>query len=171
MRIDYKNPENWIPRDLFQSYCGEKSERLISFYDKAVEKRKMQIVSINWLALFLFPAWLGYRKQWSILIALTAIFSVLPFLEGMFSFKLPTPGFAGGLLAVGLLANSFLLMNAQKDFSRLKQSGMDNDAIKNQLENKASPSVKTAVLSLFGYLVITFFAAIIADVIYGLPNY
>jgi hypothetical protein len=169
MKLDLKDPKNWIPKEVFESYCGDKSDKLLSFYDKAAAKGKMNSFSLNWLAILLLPAWLGYRKQWSILIAITVIFAGLPFLEAILSISIPISGFMGGLIAIGLLANSLLLMNAQKEYHKLKQRGMDNEDIKNQLNNKVSPSVQYAVLGFLGYLVITFGAATIADIVFGLP--
>jgi energy-coupling factor transporter transmembrane protein EcfT len=169
MKQNLKDPKNWISRDLFESYCGKKSDKLLSFYDKAAKKGKMNFLSVNWLAILLLPAWLGYRRQWAVLITLSIIFAILPFVEAIFSLPIPNSGITGGLIAVGLMANSILLMNAQKDFYQLKQEGIDNEEIKSRLKNKAAPSVQYAVFSLVGYFILIFGSAILADGIFGLP--
>jgi hypothetical protein len=169
LKIDLKDTNSWIPRVVFESYCGENSDKLLSFYDKAVEKRKMTSMSLNWVAVLFLPAWLGYRRQWTTLATVTVIFSVLPFLEVLLSFPIPTSGVLGSLLVISLLANSTLLMNAQRDYLRLKQEGIDIDAIVNTLQNKASASILYAVLSSIGYLAVVFGMAMIADVVFGLP--
>ena len=79
MKNDLKDPKSWIPKNLFESYCGTNSENLIKFYDKAAEKKRMNLMSLNWMAILLLPAWLGYRKQWAILITFTIMFSIIPF--------------------------------------------------------------------------------------------
>ncbi len=169
MKSDLKDPKTWIPKEIFESYCGEKSEKLLSFYDKAVDKGNMNSFSINWLAILLLPAWLGYRRQWEALITITVIFAILPFVEVVLSLSIPNTGLTGGLIVIGLLANSLLLMNAQKEFNKLKQSGLDNNEIKSQLKDKVSPSVQYAVFSVLGYVAIVIGSTILADVMFGLP--
>ena len=169
MKIDVNDPNNWIPKDIFESYCGDKSDKLLSFYDKAVEKRKMYTLSLNWGALLLLPAWLGYRRQWTTLAIITVLIAVLPFFEALFSISISNSSVLGVQIAIGLLANGFLLITAQSEFSKLKQNGTDNYTIKSVLEGKASPSMKYAILSLVAYFVILFGMALIADVLIGLP--
>lgn len=170
MRIDLKDTDSWIPRVVFESYCGENSDKLLSFYDKAVEKRKMTSISLNWVAVLFLPAWLGYRRQWTTLATVTVIFAALPFLEVLFSFPIPNSGLLGSLIVIGLLANSTLLMNAQRDYMKLKQEGVDNDAIANTLQNKASASIPYAVLSSIGYLTVVFAMATIANIVFAMPK-
>jgi hypothetical protein len=100
---------------------------------------------------------------------MTTIFAVLPFLEALLSFSIPNSGVIGGLLAIGLLANSILLMTAQKDYNKLKQEGIEIDAIKNALHNKASASIPFAVMSSIGYIAIIFGTTMVADAVFGLP--
>jgi hypothetical protein len=170
MKFDLKDPKNWIPKEVFKSYCGEKSDGLLLFYDKALDKGKMNFLSFNWLALLLLPAWLGYRRQWSILITIAIMMTALPFIEAFLAISVPNTGIAGGFIAAGLLANSILLMNAQKDFYKLKQKGLDNEEIVNRLKNKISPSIQYAVLGFLGYLALIIGATVLADAIFGLPN-
>lgn len=169
MKNDLTDPECWIPKNVFASYCGTNSEKLLTFYDKAVQKRKMNSLSLNWLAILLLPAWLGYRKQWAILITLIAIFAGISFIEAIFDITIPTTGVTGGLIVIGLMSNGFLLLNAHKDYSKLKKSGMENDQIAVALENKVSPSVPLALAGLVSSFVILAGAAIIADILFGYP--
>ncbi len=36
MKTDLKDVTTWIPRDIFEAYCGTRIERLLRFYDKVV---------------------------------------------------------------------------------------------------------------------------------------
>ncbi len=170
MKIDLKNPTNWIPKNIFKSYCGTNSDKLVIFYDKAVEKRKMNAMSLYWMAIILLPAWLGYRKQWAILITITAIFSIFPFIEAIFDMTIPSAGFTGGLIAIGLMCNGLLLMNANKEFLKLKQRGMDEDQICRALKNRVSPSVGFAIASLILYLVFVIGSVFLADILFSFPS-
>ncbi|MCP3922814.1 MAG: DUF2628 domain-containing protein [Desulfobacterales bacterium] len=167
MKTDLKDPKKWIPKNVFEAYCGPNSEKLLSFYDKAVEKKNMNSMSLNWGAILLLPAWLGYRKQWVTLLTLTVIFAILPFVEGIFQFTIPSAGFTGGLIVIGLMCNSILLAGAHKDFLKLKQSGMDEGQIINELKDKVSPSVPYAIISLIAYVAIIFSSVYIAISLYN----
>lgn len=169
MKINMRDTENWIPKEIFEAYCGERSNSLLVYYDKAVSKKSMNLLSLNWMAILVLPAWLGYRKQWSALITITIIFVMIPFLEAILSIPISNAGILGGLLVLGLLGNSIILINAQRDFGKLKEKGIDHDTVKRQLINKVSPSVKYAFVGLFVYIFCSVGAAIIADLIFGLP--
>jgi hypothetical protein len=169
MKFNAKDPQTWISRDLFESYCGSGSEKLLYYYDKAVQKRNVMAWSMNWFAFLLLPAWFGYRKQWHALATLAALLAVLPFVEGVFDFGFPNSGLAGGLLALAFMANGLLLMSANSIFTKLKKSGMDMAQIRNALENKASSSVASAIVGTISFLILQFAATIIADMMFGLP--
>ncbi len=169
MKIEMKDPKNWIPRDVFKSYCGTKSDKLLRFYDKAAKKRNMISMSLNWLAILLLPAWFGYRKQWGMLTTMLVIFAVIPFIEAIFDITIANSGFTGFTIAIGLMCNGFLLANAHRVFIKHKQSGMDEDQIKQALKDKVSPSVPMAFASLILFAVIAIGSSFVADTFWGLP--
>lgn len=169
MKFNAKDPQTWISRDLFESYCGSGSEKLLRYYDKAVEKRNAMAWSLNWLALVLLPAWFGYRRQWHALAALAGLFAVFPFIEKFFNFSVPNAGLAGIFLALAFMANGLLLMGATSIYIKMKKSGMDLEQIRDALENKASSSVASAIVGAVSYLVLLIVAAIAADLVFGLP--
>lgn len=169
MKFNAKDPQTWISRELFESYCGSDSERLLCFYDKAVKKKNVMALSMNWLAFLLLPAWLGYRKQWHALATLAALIALLPFIEGFFDLGIPNTGLAGSFLALAFMANGLLLMSANSFFIKLKKSGMDTAQIRNALENKASASIATAIVGTISFFIFQFGAVIVADSIFGLP--
>ena len=170
MKIDAKDPQTWISRDLFESYCGAGSEKLLGFYDKAVKKKNVMAFSLNWLAILLLPAWFGYRKQWQLFAALSVLCAALPFIEGFFGFNMPNPGLAGGFLATACLANGLLLMSANSTFVKLRKSGMDMEQIRNTLMNRASSSVASAIIAAITFFILQFAAVLVAAVIFGGPS-
>jgi hypothetical protein len=168
LKIDAKNPQTWISRNLFQSYCGAGSEKLIRFYDKAVENRNLILFSLNWLAILMLPVWLGYRKQWSSLITLTFLCAAIPFIEGIFDFKIPNAGLTGTIMALGAMANGFLLMNANSYFIKLKNKGMDTEQIRSVLEDRAMPSVPSSIVGVAAFIIIQLISVVIAESIWRL---
>jgi hypothetical protein len=95
---------------------------------------------------------------------------LLPFFESFTSISIPNSACVGALLVLGLLANSTLLMNAQKDFEKCVKNGSDLTIIKSKLENKASPSMKLGIFSFIGYTVLTIGIALLVDLTLGLPG-
>ena len=80
MKLDVNDSKTWIPRDVFSVYC-DGDERMLAFYDKAVSKNKMMLFQFDWLALLVFPAWIGYRKQWMLLLILQVFILILTAVE------------------------------------------------------------------------------------------
>lgn len=169
MKIDAKDPQTWIHRDLFESYCGAGSEKLLRFYDKAVEKRNVMVFSLNWFAILLLPAWLGYRKQWPLWATLTVLFAILPFIEGFLGLQLPTAGITASTLVLGFMANGLLLMTANGKFVELLKRGMDKEKIRTALENRASSSVPLAFVGVFLFFICQIVAVLIAGMLWGFP--
>jgi hypothetical protein len=169
MKFNAKDPQTWISRDLFESYCGIGSEKLLRYYDKAVRKNNVMALSMNWFAFFILPAWLGYRKQWQALATLAVLLAAIPFIEGYFGFGVPNSGMAGMFLALAFLANGWLLAGANSTFIKLKKNGMNTEQIRNSMKNKASSSVSSAIIGAFSFLAFQFIAAIVAAVIFGEP--
>lgn len=64
MKFNAKDPQTWISRDLFESYCGSGSEKLLCYYDKAVKKKNAMALSMNWLAFLLLPTQI-FKSSWT----------------------------------------------------------------------------------------------------------
>ena len=95
-KIDIKDPSSWIDKETFELYLGDPpSPKLAAFYDKAVTKKNMMTMSLNWLGLLLFPAWLGYRRQWTLLITVTLLFASTNVIEIMMNITIPNGAFLG----------------------------------------------------------------------------
>lgn len=169
LKIDLKDTSNWIPKDVFESYCGDKSEKLLSFYDKALDKKQMNTLSLNWMAILVLPAWLGYRRQWVTWAMITIILTLLPFFEAIVSYEVPNTAIISGLLVAGILANSLLLTNAQNQFSKLKRDGLEIGSIKSKLRNKVTPSIPTALLGFLGNIAFVYCGTLLAEILFGLP--
>lgn len=169
LKTDMKDVATWIPRDIFEAYCGLRTERLLRFYDKAVEKKNQLSWDFNLLGFLFLPAWLGYRKQWKFLAGLTVAMVLIIFGEAFFGITLPTGGFLGMFIVFGFLCNGLMLSSIQAEFIKLKEQGLDNIQIRKVLQDKASPSVLVAVVVGIAYLAILVGAVILADIWFGLP--
>lgn len=152
-RPDLRDPDQWIPRDIFAAYCGEESGPLLAYYDTAKAKRKPIVMSFDWLAFFILPAWLGYRRQWTLYAALIGTIAVITAVAALLDFKLPGGAFGGALIALGLMARGTLFTNANGAYLKLKKQGLGDDAIRAQLANKAKRSPGLAVAGLAGAFV------------------
>jgi uncharacterized protein DUF2628 len=152
MKTNLKDPSNWIPKEIFQAYCGANSERLSTFYDKAVSKKNMMSWSINWLAILILPAWFGYRRQWVLLGIYTGLLLIFLSLEAFFHFHIPNSAFSGATLAMGFMANGLLLSSANQIYFKLRKKGFDETAITEKMKNRAQGSVGRAIAALVGFL-------------------
>ena len=54
-RPNLRDPDQWVPRELFAAYCGGGSDKLLAYYDKAKAKRQPIVWSFDWLAVSSFP--------------------------------------------------------------------------------------------------------------------
>ena len=114
MHAAQNDPNNWIPRDVFESCVGSSSRKLLSYYDTAIQKQNMNVPSLNWGAIICLPAWLGYRRRWIALATLTVLFSLSSFIEALVDFSIPATAFIGMWVAFGMMANGLLLAAAHK---------------------------------------------------------
>lgn len=146
------DPETWIPRDLFAAYCGDESERLLAYYDKAKSKRQMVTADLDWFALLLFPAWLGYRRQWKLWSVLAGVLAIASLVEAIARVHIPHGAFGGTMLALGMMAHGFVLSNAHGTYLALKKQGLSDDAMRTAMANRAAPSVMQACAALLGVL-------------------
>lgn len=162
MEAKLKDPSTWIPKEVFLAYVGG-APKLSGFYDKAVSQKKMMVFSLNWLALLLFPAWLGYRKQWMMFAVYTGLFALLPVLEAFFHFAVPNGAFIGINLFFGLQANAMLLTLAHARYLKLKKEGLPNETILGAMKDQARGSISLAIAALFVFLVLTGVGVFIAD--------
>lgn len=169
MKTDMKDVSTWIPKELFEAYCGTQTATLLPFYDKAVENKNQMTWSLNWFALLLMPAWLGYRQQWNLLATLTIMVSSVFFIEAFFNLNLGSGILMGVLFGIALMANGLLLMNAHGEFIKLVEQGLNAADIKAALQDKASPSIPMAIAGVLGYSFIVVSAAELANTMFGLP--
>jgi hypothetical protein len=149
-----RDPERWIPRELFGAYCGAESGSMLAYYDKAKTKRKPIVFSFDWLAFFVLPAWLGYRRQCALWATLTASIAVITAGAALLDVRVPGGALGGGLIAMALMARGLLLTSANGLYFKLKQRGLPADAMRTELANKAAPSVGLAIAGLVGALVV-----------------
>lgn len=151
---DLRDPEQWIPRELFAKYCGPDAAKLLAYYDKAKAKRQLIVADFAWFPFLILPAWLGYRQQWTLWGTLTGCFATLSLLEGVMRFQVPSGAFGGMMIALGLMAHGFLLSNANGLYLKLTRQGVTGEALESALTGRASPRVGHACLALAGTLVI-----------------
>src|SRR5262245_53913242 len=127
-KSDPRDPQNWIPRELFEAYVGSHSHDLLVFYDKAVAKKNPLMSSFDLLAVLLLPAWLGLRQQWALWATFTGFIGVLPFVEHALGITIPNAVFVGTGVGMGTLARGLLLANANTLFLKLKRKGLSGAA-------------------------------------------
>jgi hypothetical protein len=159
-KANLRDPEQWIPRDLFAAYCGPSSDKLLAYYDKAKAKRQLITASFDAFAFLLLPAWFGYRQQWTLWAALNGCLAAIAVAEIALRMQLPTGAFGGGMIALGLMARGLLLSNANGLYLKLKQQGLADDAIGTALAGRASPRAGHAALALLASLAIGIGAAL-----------
>jgi hypothetical protein len=157
-----RDPEPWIPRELFAAYCGPRANKLLAYYDKANAKRQMITPQFDWFALLLLPAWLGYRRQWALWATLAGCLAATSLIEIVLRFQLPNGAFGGLMLALGLMAHGLLLSNAHRLYFKAKKDGLSDEAIRGVLSNQAAPSAGFACLALFGSLALGIMLALIS---------
>ena len=166
---DLKDPATWIPRDLFAVFCGEGSDKLLTYYDKCVAKKNPMAISANWLAILLLPAWLGYRRLWSQWLTLTLLFGILPFIEHFIKFEFPPAGYGGIGIALGMMANSMLLTKGTAIYQKLKKEGKSDAAITEEIRDQAAKSIPLAIAALFLSFAATIGLALMAAAVFGVP--
>jgi len=146
--VDIRDPAHWLPRDLFASYCGSSTDKLLAYYDKAKARKKIVIMAFDPLAFFVLPAWLGYRRQWTLWATLVGTIAVISAGAAIARVELPTGVFGGSLIALGLMAHGLLLTNANGQYAKLKRQGASDEAIRAALSDRAKPSAALAFAAL-----------------------
>jgi hypothetical protein len=168
-KVDPRDPQTWIPRELYAAYVGPGSDALLTHYDKAKANKNPLTMSFSLLALLALPAWLGLHRQWAMWATFTGLIGVLPFLEHAIGFEFPAGGFAGIGVAMALMARGLLLTNANSQYSKLKRQGLDASAIKNALEGRARANVPFAIAGGVGAVMVIMGLAQLASILSGQP--
>ena len=150
--LDAHDPKNWIPRELFAAYVGSGSDDLLAYYDKAVSKRNPLIMSFNLLAMLALPAWLGLRRQWAMWGTFTGLVGMLPFIELALGVHIPAGAFVGVGVAMGGMARGLLLTSANAQYLKLKRRGLDSNAMREELQGRASRNFPFALAGGLGSL-------------------
>lgn len=153
-KTNLRDPEQWVPREVFAAYCGAKSEKLLAYYDKAKARRSFVTMHFDWLAFFALPAWLGYRQQWTLWATLVGMLAAISVFESFAHMTIPPSAFAGTMIAMGLMAHGFLLTDANARYLKLKDQGLSTEAISAQLAGRASAKPAHAVAGLLASLVV-----------------
>jgi hypothetical protein len=163
------DPAVWPDRETYATFCGDRTKRLLAHYDKAVARRNPMASSLNWLAMLLFPAWCGYRRQWHIWGIYVGALVLLGLVEALVGIAVPAGAVAGAGIAAGMMANGFLLTSAINRHATLTEQGLAPEAIQDQLRDRAAPSVPGAILGLVGGVVAIGIGYVVIDVTLGLP--
>lgn len=143
--LDVRDPQNWIPRELFAAYVGPGSDDLLAYYDQAKAKKNPLHMSFNLLAVLALPAWLGLRRQWALWGTFTGLIGVLPFIEQATGFQVPAGAFVGLGVATGFMAKGLLLASANNHYIKLKRRDAAPAAIREALEGGARRNVPFAI--------------------------
>ena len=165
--LDARDPKNWIPRELFAAYVGPSSDDLLAYYDKAVAKKNLLFMSFNLLAMLLLPAWLGLRRQWAMWGTFTGLIGILPFLELALGVHIPAGAKVGVWVAMGGMARGLLLTTANAQYLKLKRRGLDANAIREELQGRASLNFPFALAAGLGSVTLIFGLAHLAMLLTG----
>jgi hypothetical protein len=150
-KLDLKDTDYWIPRDIYAAYLGEGSDALLKHYDKARSKRNPVTSSFDLFALLAFPAWLGYRRQWLLWKVYVGIFCLIPFIARLpGGLEFPIAAFGGIAIAMGTMARGALLSMATSHYVTLKSKGLASESIRTALQGQARRSPLLAVAGGFG---------------------
>lgn len=141
---DLRDPEHWLPRELFAVYCGGGSGKLLAFYDEAKRKRQMLGMHFDAFSFLALPMWLGYRRQWNLLATLVSVLLAFGVIEALTSLRIPHGAMAGAMGGLGLLGYGLLLSNANGLYWKLKRQGLNAEAIERAMADRAKPSVGRA---------------------------
>jgi hypothetical protein len=133
-KVDPRDPQNWIPKELFAAYVGPGSSDLLEYYDKARDKKNPLLMSFNLLAVLALPAWLGLRRQWAMWATFTGLIGILPFVEQALGVQLPMGGFVGMGVAMGFMARGLLLTSANARYLKLQRQGASAGALREALQ-------------------------------------
>jgi len=148
--IDNKNPESWIPKDLFMLYCGD--NKLEKFYEKAVAKKNINQVKFNLVAILFPPLWFSSRKQWLVLLYFSFIIFLDTFLETYFNKAFPASAYVLLSIIPAFLSYSIILRMANYKYYNLKAKGLSQEDIKLGLKDKAKQSYKSAILGILAWV-------------------
>jgi hypothetical protein len=165
--MDARDPQNWIPRELFAAYVGARSEDLLAYYDKARSKNNLITWSFNLLAVLALPAWLGLRRQWAMWCTFTGLIGVVPFIERALGFELPPSAFVGTSVAMGFMARGLLLTSANAHYLKLKRQGVTESALREALKDRASRNVPFAIAGGVGCVGVIFTLDLLARLLSG----
>jgi hypothetical protein len=167
--LDVRDPENWIPRELFAAYVGPGSADLLAYYDQARQKKNPLSMSFNLLAVLALPAWLGLRSQWAMWATFTGLVGVLPFLEQALGIQIPGGAFVGVGVAMGFMARGLLLTSANGRYLRLKRRGLDASAIREALQGRARSNIPFAIAGGLGSVTVIVGLNHLAQIMSGRP--
>lgn len=166
MKLDVNNSKTWIPRDVFSVYC-DGDERMLAFYDKAVSKNKMMLFQFDWLAILAFPAWIGYRKQWMLLLILQIFILILTAVEIIWDVTRISSAMGPVMFSFGLMASGIYLSFVSSEYLKLKKKNHSDEEIGAKLASKGKASVSSAIFTLLGVLLLNFIFVFICELIKG----
>jgi hypothetical protein len=149
-KLDLRDPQQFIPRELFAAYVGPSSDDLLAYYDKVQQRGNPVVMSFNLLAILILPAWLGLHRLWVLWFTYTGLIGLVAFVEQAFKITIPSGAFVGIGVALGLMARGLLLMNANGLYLKMKRQGRDANAVREALEGRARSSIPLAVVAALG---------------------
>ncbi len=108
------------------------------------DPRRMMRMHWNWLAIFMVPAWLGYRKMYAHAAVWTGIIALLSFCEEFFHLKL-SGGYGVGNFIFALLLKSLYFHHTVEFFEKNRhRSAQDLEAL---ILERGGTSVMQAILA------------------------
>ena len=137
--VDSKNPDTWIPKNIFLAYTGDSG--LEDFYNKAVSNKYMYTTSFSLLAFLLLPFWLGMRRQFSMLAAFTGIIGLSIIVEYVFNITIPNLAFTVLGIVLAVRCRGFLLSSASQRYAQYKNERLTDEEIEMLMKDRAAKSI------------------------------
>jgi hypothetical protein len=166
-KLDLRDPQQFIPRELFAAYVGPGSDDLLAYYDKVQQRGNPVVMSFNLLAILILPAWFGLRRLWVLWGTYTGLIGLVTFAEQAFKIGIPSGAFVGIGVAMGLMARGFLLVNANGLYLKLKRQGLEPSAVREALEGRARSSIPLAVVGALGGVGVILALAHLAELLFA----
>ena len=132
-------------------------------YDKAVEKKNIMAAGTSWLAFLITPAFFGKYKLWNYYWIYMATILGMVTIELIFSFEIPRAVYIGLNGGIAAMAFSLLILYSSHRIARLKSESSSDQAVMNDLQDKAKPCWKSAVLATLMFVVLLFAVVFIHD--------
>lgn len=154
--------------DALRAYVGKNADYYINKWQ--IETGEVKKDSWNWAAFFLGFFWLGYRKMYSVLFALVAVFLVTDVI--LYAIDIDTTLINSGIgmgtsIVLGLMGNYFYYLQAEKSIMKNSHQGI---YLKDKIARAGGRSPLGLFFSIFMMIIYIVISAFILDPALATPE-